>query len=99
VTVGNLEYMLVCTPVSVVDQITTVDQQICPPMGGQSFHLQQQQAYVLAPESVGYIDSIAQPFDYVMAAGFWGVAFTTVVALWLVAFGAGSVINIVRRIA
>jgi hypothetical protein len=98
VTAGALQNILVCSPTSTTEQPTVVDQQVCPPIGGQSFHLQQQQAYVLAPESAGYIDSIAQPFDYDMAAGFWGLAFTTVLILWFVAFGAGSVINLVRRI-
>ncbi|WP_241482172.1 hypothetical protein [Caballeronia grimmiae] len=81
------------------DQSSGIDQQVCPAAGGQYFHLQSQQAYVLAPESAGYIDSIAQPFDYTLAAGFWGVAFTTVVALWLVSYSAGAVINLVKRVA
>jgi hypothetical protein len=96
---GAVENVLVCVAVMSADQTTGVDQQVCPPVNGQYFNLQSQKAYVLAPESAGYIDSIAQPFDYATAASFWGVAFTTVIALWLVAFGAGSVINIVRRIA
>jgi hypothetical protein len=74
-----------------------VDQQTCPPVGGQNFHLQQQQSYLLAPGSAGYIDSIAQPFDYTAAAGFWGLAFTTVITLWLVSHGAGAIVNFVRR--
>ncbi|KWE56437.1 hypothetical protein WT53_17945 [Burkholderia sp. MSMB2157WGS] len=70
---------------------------MCPPTNGQSFHLQQQQAYVLTPDSAGYIDSIAQPFDYIAAAGFWGVAFTTIISVWLVSHGAGAIVNFVRR--
>ncbi|WP_254610397.1 hypothetical protein [Burkholderia aenigmatica] len=79
------------------DQVTTVDQQLCPAVAGQNFHLQQQKAYVLAPESAGYIDSIAQPLDYVQAAGFWGLAFTTVISLWLVSHSAGAIVNFLRR--
>ncbi|RQN35791.1 hypothetical protein EHZ25_27750 [Paraburkholderia tropica] len=59
--------------------------------------MQQQQAYVLSPDSAGYIDSIAQPLDYTVAAGFWGVAFTTIVGLWLVSHGAGAIVNFLRR--
>ncbi|MGS1041440.1 hypothetical protein [Burkholderia glumae] len=55
------------------------------------------QAYVLDPSSASYIDAIAQPFDYAQAAGFWGLAFTTVITLWLVSHGAGVIVNFVRR--
>ncbi|ACR27563.1 Hypothetical protein bglu_1g03630 [Burkholderia glumae BGR1] len=55
------------------------------------------QAYVLVPSSASYIDAVAQPFDYAQAAGFWGVAFTTVITLWLVSHGAGAIVNFVRR--
>ncbi|AMM15621.1 hypothetical protein AX768_13705 [Burkholderia sp. PAMC 28687] len=70
---------------------------MCASFNGSSYRLQQQQAYVLSPDSAGYIDSIAQPFDYVAAAGFWGVAFTTIVSLWLVSHGAGAIVNFLRR--
>ncbi|WP_232454683.1 hypothetical protein, partial [Burkholderia ubonensis] len=73
------------------------DKQLCPSAGGQSFRVQQQQAYVLSPDSAGYINSIVQPFDYTVAAGFWGVAFTTIVGLWLVSHGAGAIVNFLRR--
>ncbi|MFM0230815.1 hypothetical protein [Paraburkholderia sediminicola] len=94
---GTLANVVVCAPVSSADQTSGIDQQVCAPSGGTYFHLQQQQAYVLAPESAGYIDSIAQPFDYSVAAGFWGLAFTTIISLWLVSHGAGAVVNFLRR--
>jgi hypothetical protein len=94
---GSVQLVLVCVTASSGDQVTALDQQVCPASGGQSFHLQQQQAYVLSPNSAGYIDSIAQPFDYTAAAGFWGLAFTTVISLWLVSHGAGAVVNFLRR--
>ena len=94
---GTVESVLVCVPIAGGDQASTVDQQVCPPVGSQYFHLQQQQAYVLSPGSAGYIDSIAQPLDYTAAAGFWGLAFTTIITLWLVSHGAGAIVNFVRR--
>jgi hypothetical protein len=94
---GALRSILVCVPVTNVQQSSLVDQQVCQPSGRTYFHLQQQQAYVLSPESAGYIDGVTQPFDYVQAAGFWGIAFTTVLTLWLVARSAGTVISILRR--
>ncbi|WP_231941280.1 hypothetical protein [Burkholderia sp. PAMC 28687] len=95
--VGSVQIVLVCVPVSSAEQTSTVDQQVCASFNGSSYRLQQQQAYVLSPDSAGYIDSIAQPFDYVAAAGFWGVAFTTIVSLWLVSHGAGAIVNFLRR--
>lgn len=94
---GAVAKVLICTPVPSADQTSSVDQQVCPSLDGQNFHLQSQLAYVLAPESAGYIDSIAQPFDYAAAAGFWGLAFTTIISLWLVSHGAGALVNFLRR--
>ncbi|WP_244120670.1 hypothetical protein [Burkholderia gladioli] len=52
---------------------------------------------MLYPSSAGYVDAIAQPFDYGEAAGFWGLAFTTIISLWLVSHGAGAIVNFLRR--
>lgn len=94
---GAVANVLVCVAASASDQTNNVDQQVCPASNGQSFRLQIQQAYVLAPDSAGYIDSIVQPFDYTAAAGFWGLAFTTIISLWLVSHGAGAIVNFLRR--
>lgn len=94
---GSVQLVLVCMPAASGDQVNAVDQEVCPASGGLSFRLQQQQAYVLSPNSAGYIDSIVQPFDYMAAAGFWGLAFTTIVSLWLVSHGAGAIVNFLRR--
>ncbi|MFX1735090.1 hypothetical protein PXJ20_00500 [Paraburkholderia sp. A1RI_3L] len=64
---------------------------------GNTLYLSTIQAYVLSPESAGYIDSIVQPFDYTAAAGFWGLAFTTIITLWLVSHGSGAIVNFLRR--
>jgi len=96
-TTGATQRILVCVPLSDGDGTTLLDQQVCPPLGGQQFRLESQGAFLLAPETSAYIDSIAQPFDYGMATAFWGFAFTTVLTLWLVAFGVGSVIHLIRR--
>jgi len=94
---GALENILVCAPASSSDQTSSLDQQVCPAVNGQNFRLEVQQAYVLSPDSAGYLDSIAQPFDYSAAAGFWGVAFTTIITLWLVSHSAGAIVNFLRR--
>lgn len=94
---GSIQSIPVCIPLSASDQPREIDREICPSAGGQAFQVQQQQAYVLSPDSAGYINSIAQPFDYTVAAGFWGVAFTTIVGLWLLSHGAGAIVNFLRR--
>ncbi|OJB00173.1 hypothetical protein BGV48_20215 [Burkholderia ubonensis] len=95
-SVGTVQNVLLCVPVT-SDQSSTVDQQVCRPSGNQYFHVQTQQAYVIDPASASYIDAVAQPFDYVQAAGFWGLAFTTVISLWLVSHSAGAIVNFLRR--
>lgn len=35
--------------------------------------------------------------DYQIASQYWGVAFSTVIALWLFSKGIGSIINMVRN--
>lgn len=65
--------------------------------GGNILYLSTIQAYVLSPNSAGYIDSVTQPFDYTAAAGFWGLAFTTIITLWLVSHGSGAIVNFLRR--
>ncbi|KVQ80487.1 hypothetical protein WK07_13280 [Burkholderia multivorans] len=64
---------------------------------GNPLYVTTMQAYVLDPSSASYIDAVAQPFDYVQAAGFWGLAFTSIITLWLVSHGAGAIVNFLRR--
>ncbi|KAB1585820.1 hypothetical protein C5O75_032590 [Burkholderia cepacia] len=94
---GQIQSVVVCVPVSSAYSFNAVDEALCPPSNGRFYRATQQQAYLIFPDSAGYIDSITQPFDYAQAAGFWGFAFTTVLALWLVARSAGAVISVVRR--
>ncbi|WP_250501748.1 hypothetical protein [Caballeronia sp. AZ7_KS35] len=96
-TAGTVQEVLICAAVPANEQLRSVDQDVCPVVGGVQYQLRTQQAYVLAPESAGYIDSITRSFDYETAAGFWGFAFGSVLTLWLTAYGVGSVINVIRR--
>ncbi|PQP07988.1 hypothetical protein C5615_37015 [Burkholderia cepacia] len=94
---GKIQPVIVCDPVSTAYGFNAVDEALCPSSNGRFYRATQQQAYLISPDSAGYIDSVTQPFDYAQAGGFWGFAFTTVLALWLVARSAGAVISIVRR--
>lgn len=93
---GTVQNILLCMPVT-SDQSSAVDQQVCPPSGNQYFHLQSQSAYVLSPASGVYLDGLTEPFDYAAAAGFFALAFTTVVAVWMVSATAGSLLDFIRR--
>jgi hypothetical protein len=66
-------------------------------VNGNALYLSTTQAYVIDPSNAPYIDAVSQPFDYLQAAGFWGVAFTTIITLWLVSHGAGAILNSLRR--
>lgn len=93
---GTVQNLLLCVPVS-ADASSALDQQVCPPSGSQYFHIQSQQAYVVDPASAGYLDGLSAPFDYAAAAGFFALAFTVVVATWMVSAGAGAVLEMIRR--
>ncbi|WP_241025893.1 hypothetical protein [Burkholderia sp. Tr-20390] len=95
-SVGTVQNVLLCMPVT-SDQSSALDQQVCPSSGTQYFHLQAQQAYVIDPASVGYIDALAVPFDYTAASGFFALAFTMVVSIWMVSASAGSILAFIRR--
>ncbi|MGN6804346.1 MAG: hypothetical protein ACTHJZ_00205 [Trinickia sp.] len=94
---GSVQIIAVCGPT--VGAINVAGRSIScgTDANGNPLYLATLQAYVLDPSSASYIDAVAQPFDYVQAAGFWGLAFTTVITLWLVSHGAGAIVNFVRR--
>jgi hypothetical protein len=94
--VGSVQNVLVCVPTS-GELASALDQQVCPPSGSQYFHLQTQQAYVVDPASAGFLDGLAEPFDYTAAGGFFALAFTMVVGIWMVSASAGSILALIRR--
>ncbi|OMW20869.1 hypothetical protein [Burkholderia pseudomallei] len=96
VSVGTVQNVLLCMPVT-SDQSSALDQQVCPPSGTQYFHLQTQQAYVIDPASQPFLDRLAVPFDYTAAGGFFALAFSMVVGIWMVSASAGSILSLVKR--
>lgn len=93
---GTVQTILECVAVSSSDQSSTIDQQVCPPVSTQYFHLVQGQAYVIDPAGASYIDAVTEPIDYGVAAGFWGAAFVGVLTLYFAARGAGAVLGLLR---
>ncbi|WP_230946585.1 hypothetical protein [Burkholderia stagnalis] len=96
VSVGTVQNVLLCAPVT-SDQSSAVDQQVCPPSGNQYFHVQAQQVYVIDAASAGFLDGLAVPFDYTAAGGFFALAFTMVVGIWMVSHSAGSILALIKR--
>lgn len=94
---GSVQTVLECVAISDGSQASTVDQQVCPPVGSQYFHLQQVSAYVIDPASASLFDAAAAPFDYGQAAGFWGTAFCGVMVLYFASKGIGAVVQFLRR--
>lgn len=72
---------------------TALQQGFCP--SGQYYQLGN--AYVLHPSAKDQIDQMLAPFDYALAAQFWGVAFTSVLSLHLISHCIGLVLNLLKR--
>lgn len=92
---GGIQQVLVCVPVSAAP--SSMQQQLCPRVGGQYYRSQSMQAYLLNPDSQKQIDAALEPFDYAYAAGLWSLAFSTVVALYFASYGIALVLGFIRR--
>jgi len=53
-------------------------------------------AYLLAPDQASLIESTLVPFDYGVAGGLWTLAFTSIVALFLVTHCGGLILNLIK---
>ncbi|VVE37000.1 hypothetical protein PCO31111_03960 [Pandoraea communis] len=81
--------VLGCKPVHQSMAVTPTDRQLCPPENGQYFSV-----VAVAPTS-----SNAPPTspDVAQMAGFWTLAFTTVVGLYVVSAHVGAILGFIRR--
>lgn len=83
---GSVQTVLVCVP-------SSSTQAPCP----SGMTVGTMQALVVDPAEQSYLDAISSPFDYTLAGQIWAFAFTSVLALYLVARSAGSVLEFIRR--
>lgn len=83
--VGTEQTLIVCTPAQVA-------QAPCP----SGMAPATMQGYVLDPAQASSIEAQNEPFDYAIAAQIWGMAFTFVVALYLVSKSAGVILNRIK---
>lgn len=86
-TIGQTQTILICAP-------SPVAQAPCPSGMG----IIAMQAYVLDVSQGPSIEAQNAEFDYSYAAGIWTMAFTFVVALYLVSKSAGTVVAAIRNL-
>lgn len=86
--------LLSCRPLAAGEETTTLDRQLCPPVGAQHFKI-----YTLPASALSVADPASQPSTNAPGdtAGLWALAFTTVVGLYLVSAHAGAVLRFIRR--
>lgn len=84
--VGTVQTLVVCVP--------SQFQQVPCPSG---MALATVQGYIIDSAQAASIDAQNAPFDYAVAAGFWAIAFTFVVGLYLVTKSAGVILERVRK--
>ena len=83
--VGSVQTIVVCTA-------SSFTQRPCP--AGEA--VTTMTAYVLDPAYAASIEAQYADFDYSLAAGFWALAFTTVLMLYLVSLASGTILNFIR---
>lgn len=81
--------VLSCTPARSATAVTSTDRQLCPPENGQLFAV----TAVLPSSS----PTSGTPLDIQQMAGFWTLAFTMVVGLYVVSAHVGAVLGFIRR--
>ncbi len=96
--VGSIQTLVICSGATGTVTSSDGSRVSCgTDANGNALYLSTMQAYVVDPSSASLLEASAQPFDYVQAAAFWGLAFTTIISLWLVSHGAGAIVNFLRR--
>ncbi len=84
---GTTQTVLVC-----INGVSSFGAAPCPP--GQTISVVQ--AYLVTPSEAAKFNANAEPFDSATAGAFFGFAFASTVFVWLLSFGAGAVIRMVR---
>ena len=82
---GSVQTILVCVP-------SAFAQPPCPA----GMAVTAVQGYVIDPSQASNIEAQNEPFDYAVAAQIWGMAFTFVVALYLVTKSTGIILNRIK---
>ncbi|VVE53040.1 hypothetical protein PAQ31011_04839 [Pandoraea aquatica] len=83
--------VLACKPSRPFIAATAIDRELCPPQDGQQFTV------VSVDPKTALINSPVTSLDTAQLAGFWALAFTTVVGLWFVSAHVGALLGFIRR--
>lgn len=83
---GAIQTIVVCVP-------SQIQQAPCPSGMG----LSTAQGYVLHPDQAANFEAENAAFNYASAAGFWSMAFTFVVGLYLVTSSFGHILDRIRK--
>ncbi|MFZ2973285.1 MAG: hypothetical protein WA049_11645 [Ferribacterium limneticum] len=86
---GSVQSVLTCT----TSANKWLTQAPCP--SGHSITVTQ--AYLLDPSQKAIYETLSAPFDYAYASGVWGLGFSSVVVLYLVARSAGTILDFIKR--
>ncbi|AKM30257.1 hypothetical protein AB870_09320 [Pandoraea faecigallinarum] len=81
--------LLTCKPLRNSMTTTPLDRQLCPPENGQQFAITR--VTQIAPSTN------ETPLDTPQMAGFWTLAFTMVVGLYVVSAHLGAILGFIRR--
>lgn len=86
---GSVTSVLICSP----SAYSWIAQAPCPT----GYSISVTQAYLLEPSQKAAYDAMSAPFDYGYASAVWGLGFSTVVGLYLVARSAGTILDFIKR--
>ena len=91
---GRVTYTIECVLKSPNSGLSTAP---CVTVGANRYVPVMAQAYVVDASAAPYIDSIAQPFDYVKGSQFFGFALIFIVLVWWWSKAIKEVLDVVRR--
>jgi hypothetical protein len=89
---GSLQNIIVCVPAT-----GTVSVAPCVTLGGVKQKPVMQIAYVIDPASADLFDAAVESLDPADVAMVWSAGFSFVVLFFLIARGAGTVLNLIRK--
>ncbi|MEB0137644.1 MULTISPECIES: hypothetical protein [unclassified Undibacterium] len=89
---GSLQNVIICVPVTSGASVAP-----CSSVGGVKQKPVMQIAYVIDPASANYFDMALEPLDPASVATVFSVGFSFVLLFFLVARGAGVVLNLIRK--
>lgn len=89
---GSLQNIIVCVPTQTGPSVAP-----CATLSGVKQKPVMQIAYVIDPASADLFDAAVEPLDPADVAMVWSAGFSFVLLFFLIARGAGTVLNLIRK--